>query len=367
MIEDIIVVIFMLAILCWCIVLCYRKLKSKKRITFTQMASLACLFIIYSSLLIVTFLSVYKKYRVITCELRDIQYYNITSDSTVEVRASEDHYEDITHIIIPPSIICEKDTYSVTRIGNKAFERCESLKHVSIPESVTSIGEYAFTHSNRLAEVVIPNSVSTIEKGAFGWCRSLESISLPNGLTSISESMFEYSRIKSIEIPNSVETIGPSAFSGCDSLVSVTMPNTITAIGDCAFFGCGELRDVNIPKGVTHIGYKVFARCNCAINIPEGVVSIGRGAYADHLFTTRIIVPLSVKELGYGAFANCGLISSGGLNLQTTIEYAGTKQQWAQIQREEYDNSTDVFNIQCTDGVIKAKISREEAGDCIVF
>ena len=156
-----------------------------------------------------------------------------------------------------------------------------------------------------------------------------------------------------------------TAFSGCDSLVSVTMPNTITAIGDCAFFGCGELRDVNIPKGVTHIGYKVFARCNCAINIPEGVVSIGKGAYADHLYTAKIIIPLSVKEIGYGAFANCGLIIVP--LVPTTIEYAGTKEQWAQIKREKHDKSIDIFNIQCTDGVIKAKISRKEAENCIVI
>jgi hypothetical protein len=90
------------------------------------------------------------------------------------------------------------------------------------------------------------------------------------------------------------------------------------------------------------------------------VVSVGPGAFADHLFTTRIIVPLSVKELGYGAFANCGILSRGGLNLQTTIEYAGTKQQWAQIQREEYDNSTDVFNIQCVDGMIEATVTPDE-------
>ena len=333
---------------------------NKQPLSCRKIFGIAFNVIIFSWLGIATLVSIYKKNRVITYELLDIQHYNITSDSTVEVRPSEDHYEDITHIIIPPSIICDNVTYSVTRIGNRAFEQCETLKHVSIPESVTSIGEYAFSDCDRLAEVVIPNSVSTIEKGAFDWCWSLKSICLPNGLTSISESMFEHSRIKSIDIPNSVETIGASAFSGCDSLVSVTMPNTITSIGDYAFYGCGELRDLKIPNRITHIGRKVFARCNCAINIPEGVVSVGYGAFADHLFTTRIIVPLSVKELGYGAFANCGILSREGLKLQTTIEYAGTKQQWAQIQREEYDNSTDVFNILCVDGMIEATVTPDE-------
>lgn len=333
---------------------------SRPRISCRKIFGIAFNVIIFSWLGIATLVSIYKKNRVVTYELLDIQHYNITSDSTVEVRPSEDHYEDIAHIIIPPSVICDNVTYSVTRIGNRAFEQCETLKHVSIPESVTSIGEYAFSDCDLLAEVVIPNSVGTIEKGAFEWCWSLKSICLPNGLTSISESMFEHSRIKSIEIPNSVETIGPSAFSGCDSLVSVTMPNTITSIGDYAFYGCGELRDLKIPNRITHIGRKVFARCNCAINIPEGVVSVGPGAFADHLFTTRIIVPLSVKEIGYGAFANCGILSREGLKWQTTIEYAGTKQQWAQIRREEYDNSTDVFNIQCVDGIIEATVTPDE-------
>lgn len=334
---------------------------NKQPISCRKIFGIAINVIIFSWLGIATLVSIYKKNRVVTYELVDIQHYNITSDSTVEVRPSEDHYENVTHIIIPPSVSCNDTIYFVTRIGNQAFERCETLKYVSIPEGVTSIGEYAFSDCGRLAEVEMPNSINTIEKGAFMWSRSLKSICLPNGLTSISESMFEHSRIKSIDIPNSVETIGPSAFSGCDSLASVTMPNTITAIGNYAFYGCGELRKLIIPNGITHIGHMVFARCGIStINIPNSVVCIESGAFADNFWTSRIFVPMTVKQMGYGAFANCGFIGRQWVKKPTTIEYAGTKQQWAQIQREEYDNSTDVFNIQCVDGMIEATVSPDE-------
>ena len=38
--------------------------------------------------------------------------------------------------------------YTVTSIGNRAFEECRSLTSVNIPDSVTSIGNRAFYGAN---------------------------------------------------------------------------------------------------------------------------------------------------------------------------------------------------------------------------
>ena len=71
------------------------------------------------------------------------------------------------------------ETYNgvpVTKIGEMAFYRCDSLTSIVIPNSVTSIGEYAFAYCESLSSVVIGNGVTSICNGAFGACISLTSI-----------------------------------------------------------------------------------------------------------------------------------------------------------------------------------------------
>ena len=125
--------------------------------------------------------------------------YNITSseDRTVEVT----YYDKIGNyfnfytkyvgdISIPPKVISNSITYSVTSIRHSAFRECTGLTSVSIPNSVTSIGNFAFRECTGLTSVAIPNSVTSIGDYAFSYCHSLTSVTIPNSVTSIGESAF---------------------------------------------------------------------------------------------------------------------------------------------------------------------------------
>ena len=68
---------------------------------------------------------------------------------------------------IPPTLTYKKVTYSVTKIGDFAFDGCSGLTSVTIPNSVTEIGEDAFRICRGLTSVTIPNSVTEIGEGAF--------------------------------------------------------------------------------------------------------------------------------------------------------------------------------------------------------
>ncbi len=78
-------------------------------------------------------------------------YYNITSDTdkTVEVTCRGFDYYNYSDrysgaVTIPESVTYNGNTYSVTSIGNWAFDECSGLTSVEIPNSVISIGSYAF-------------------------------------------------------------------------------------------------------------------------------------------------------------------------------------------------------------------------------
>lgn len=77
---------------------------------------------------------------------------------------------------------------SVTAIGWMAFENCEGLTTIDIPEGIITIGEDAFCGCKNLRSVSLPNGVENIEHQAFFGCESLISIEIPDTVESIDDS-----------------------------------------------------------------------------------------------------------------------------------------------------------------------------------
>ena len=112
-----------------------------------------------------------------------ISYDVYTESKQATVVAGETKYTG--SVVIPESIVCNGDTYSVTSIGSSAFSSCTKLTSIVIPNSVTSIGGRAFAYCNGLTSVVIPNSVTNIEAEVFTNCSALTSVTIGNSVTSI--------------------------------------------------------------------------------------------------------------------------------------------------------------------------------------
>ncbi len=126
-----------------------------------------------------------------------------------------------------------------------AFDRCEDLTNITIPNSVTSIGDEAFYDCTGLTSITIPNSVTSIGEWAFADCTGLTSVTIPDSVTNIGEKAFlGCHKLKSITIPDSITNIEFGVFWYCTELTSITIPNSVTNIGDYAFYLCYELTDV---------------------------------------------------------------------------------------------------------------------------
>ena len=79
----------------------------------------------------------------------------------------------------------------VTEIGRWTFEKCTSLKEITIPDSVTDIGNFAFRICTSLQSIAIPNAVTKIGVTTFCGCESLESITIPDNIKKIDKTAFE--------------------------------------------------------------------------------------------------------------------------------------------------------------------------------
>lgn len=120
----------------------------------------------------------------------------------------------VANVEIPSTATSDGKEYSVTSIGDGAFEHCENLKTVILPDSITSIEAGAFAYCFQLTTVNLGNSVRSIGENAFVYCTSLESVTLPDSIDLIENDAFAYcTGLESVTIPSSVRTIEENAFS----------------------------------------------------------------------------------------------------------------------------------------------------------
>lgn len=170
----------------------------------------------------------------------------------------------------------------VTNISSYAFENCDSLTSVSIPDSVRIIGVRAFANSDGLQTITIPAGVEEIHDGAFKLCKALKTITLPPAAQLIGDSIFQGCiRLTSITLPENIERIEKDTFNGCAALETVSIPTGVKYIDGSAFRACVKLTSITIPDGVLEIASEAFAFCSSlkTVYLPSTLQNIGDSAF----------------------------------------------------------------------------------------
>ena len=212
----------------------------------------------------------------ISYETKSLEY----SGYTFQNRGLYLNEELITDIDLP---------YGISRIGELAFEYCQSLTHISIPTTVKEIGVLSFAGCTNLLDVIVPNGVRTIGNGAF-WG----------------------SGIRNAIIGDDTITIDYHAFEGCNNLTNVIMGNSIEIINDFSFRGCMNLTDITIPNSVVYLGRESFGQCCNLTNIILGtsISSIERDTFNGCAKLIDINIPCGVTNISTSAFSDCKIMQS---------------------------------------------------------
>ncbi len=129
--------------------------------------------------------------------------------------------------------------YSVTSIGDMAFYYTRNLENIYVDDNnqyfsssdgvlynkaKTKLIKYGGCNSN---EYSVPDGVVEIGGYAFDYCDNLKKVSLPDSIEKINVHAFSGTALSSINLPENITYIGEYAFDGCSNLVSINLPTNL--------------------------------------------------------------------------------------------------------------------------------------------
>ena len=213
--------------------------------------------------------------------------------------------------------------------STEAFQKCEKLVSLWLPDTVTAINNYAFYNCTSLTYMLIPDTLAKIEKGilygsAFLYFR------ITNGLTEIPEYAFWKSNTSSLFVTKYITSIGKYAFAECNSLYSLSFDSesTVTTLPQNAFRSCTNLQELNLPASLTTIEDAALYECT-------GL--------------TTVTIPESVSEIGIKAFAKCE-------NLSSIVFECDENTVWEIYQ---YDSETNAASDTVTGEILTSSLMKD--------
>ena len=169
--------------------------------------------------------------------------------------------ENPTQLNIKNSILYNGTNYTVTKIATWAFNECNTLTEVTLPNTVDEIGYQAFFKCSNLTNVTIPEGVKKIGQGAFYGCSQLTSITIPSTITNMDTAFSGNTALSHVTLTNGISKISSNAFERCTGLTEVEIPASVDQICPFAFNGCTNLKRVLLEKNIKTINVNAFKDC----------------------------------------------------------------------------------------------------------
>ncbi len=182
--------------------------------------------------------------------------------------------------IFPPFLSGEinlsKFTYDLEGIPSKAFENCDRIREIILPDCIKYIGEKAFAKCINLERIIIPDSVIAIDTLAFAYCDLLSYI----------------------EVGESVIQIDDGAFYQCPSVTQIKFKIRNMQYKDknkysYRAFNCSPINKATVPTFLLGYVYEIAPQTLESIEVYQG--SLGEEKYP--LSFTEITEETNFKQL----------------------------------------------------------------------
>jgi|GEM_PF-3275907 len=217
---------------------------------------------------------------------------------------------------------------TLTYIGSSAFEKCESLNDIVLPQSLNVLSGSVFRGCTSLTKLDIPEKVPALPRELFYGCTNLQEVNLSEGLEQIHSYVFCHTAITSIELPDSLTVLDSEAFKDCLDLESVRLSPNLEALGSKGlrygqvFQNCSSLKSIEIPEGITQIYDRTFSGCSSLekVILPKSLTSIAYDAFKQCSSLTEINLPDSVTKIEASAFYGCEKLT---VDMPSELEYLG--------------------------------------------
>lgn len=176
---------------------------------------------------------------------------------------------------------------NLKKIGERAFQRCQSLARVDLSActQLRVIDADAFSHCENLTEIILPDvpkliiresafiacqnltsirlpeCIRKIPVGCFAECYRLKNVNFPRRLRMIEDEAFYYTAIEKAILPPNVSMLGRRAFKNCDKLEYVELPASITVVPVECFESCSSLKSVKATDSLIKVDKEAFEYC----------------------------------------------------------------------------------------------------------
>ena len=232
--------------------------------------------------------------------------YETKSDGTLTITG---YSGTETKVTIPATI----DGKSVYGIGSSAFYNNKVLEEVTVSEGIQTIGQQAFSMST-LKKLWLPASLNVFKNGE-DVCE-LEGIYVDSANQS-------YKDVDGVLYNKNMTTL--VKYPSKKTASTFTVPNGVTKLEDCSVDSNTSLQKVVLPDSLKEVGYWSFMNCSnlSDITLPEQCESVGQYAFAGTALTS-FYIPAALDTLGAGAFMNTK-ISSMTVSTQNTKFYLDGK------------------------------------------
>ena len=283
--------------------------------------------------------------------------YETTSENTVAIVYSDEGYADLKNSDFSSTVVNNEVTYTVTEIGEYAFEEAVFSESIVFPTTITTIGDCAFSWAEAYdLEFTFSKALASVGGSCFDCCtvaainieegnpvfasedgilysadkktllvfppgKNVTQFTIPSFVEQLYEGSFQSGQeyLVDVTIPSSVKLVDAYAFYNNSTLTTLAIESSNTELSESAFMGCEGITSLSLPAGLKTIPRNCFFDL-CALEelvIPEGVESIGQSAFGFGGFK-NISFPSTLKEIGMQAFANCEALPSVALSGSVT-------------------------------------------------